>query len=73
MKRGATYGAIAGAVLSGVVVIAASNSSGSCCEQSPTHVTSRQFLGILAAGSAGGALISAFLGYSYHFNGERVK
>jgi hypothetical protein len=73
MKRGATYGAITGAVLSGLAVIAISNSGGACCEQSPTHVTFRQSLGILAAGSAGGTLIGAILGYSYHVNGLRVK
>ena len=73
MKRGATYGAVTGALLSGLVVITISNRSESCCEQSPSRVTFREAVGILAAGSAGGALVGAILGYSYHFKGERVK
>jgi hypothetical protein len=68
MKRGAVYGAITGAVLGGLVVIAISKSGGSCCEQRPARVTFGESVGILAAGSAGGAIIGATLGYSYHFN-----
>jgi hypothetical protein len=70
MKRGTTYGTITGAALSGLVVIAISNRSGSCCEQSPTHVTFRQSVAILAGGSAAGAVIGAMLGYSYHLNNQ---
>jgi hypothetical protein len=73
MKRGATYGAITGVVLSGLAVMAISSTGGSCCEQRPSHVTFRQGAGIFAVGSVGGALVGAILGYSYHFNGERVK
>jgi hypothetical protein len=68
MKRGAVYGAITGGVLGGLVVIAIAKSGGSCCEQSPAHVSFGGGVGIVAAGSAGGALIGATLGYSYHFN-----
>ena len=65
MKRGAMYGAITGAVLGGLVVIAISKSGGSSTEQSPSHLTFGESVGILAAGSAGGALVGATLGYSH--------
>jgi hypothetical protein len=68
MTRGARYGVITGAVLAGATVLLISREGDACCEQPPNHVTFGKSVGIVAAGSALGALVGALLGYSYHFN-----
>jgi hypothetical protein len=73
MKRGATYGAITGAVLAGITAVLISHSGAGCCEQPSKHVTLATSVGIVAAGSALGACVGAVLGYSYHFNRDPAK
>jgi hypothetical protein len=67
VTRGAKYGAITGAILS-VVTIAAIRQSGSCgtAEDPCSHVGTGQSAVILTAGAAGGALVGAMLGWTYH-------
>jgi hypothetical protein len=67
IKRGATYGTISGAALAGLVAIVISRADDNCCERPRSHFTLRQSVGIIALGSAAGAVVGAILGYSYHF------
>jgi len=73
MKRGATYGAITGAVVAGVTAVLISTNGNGCCEQPSNHMTFAKSIGIVAAGTALGAFVGAVLGYSYHFNRDPAK
>lgn len=66
MKRGAVYGAITGAVLSGIAVIAIRSSSCSTAEAPCSHLGNGQSAAVICGGAAAGALIGAILGYTYH-------
>ena len=71
VERGATYGAMSGAALAGLVAVVISRADNGCCERPRNHFTLRQSVGIIALGSAAGGVVGAILGYSYHFNRER--
>ena len=73
MTRGATYGAISGAILAGVGAVLITRNGDRCCEQPSNHLSFGQSVGIVAAGSAVGAFVGAVLGYSYHFNRDPAK
>lgn len=73
MARGATYGAISGAILAGVGAVLITRNGDRCCEQPSNHLSFGQSVGIVAAGSAVGAFVGAVLGYSYHFNRDPAK
>jgi len=70
MRRGAAIGGIAGGVL-GLVAVGAyvwSNTRETCCEQPRRSVRFIQIVNIELVAAAGGAVLGAILGYSYHFN-----
>jgi hypothetical protein len=66
MKKGSKYGAITGAILSGITVIAIRSSGCSTAEAPCTRLGNGQSVAIVGAGAAGGALIGAILGYARH-------
>jgi hypothetical protein len=67
MKRGATFGAVTGVVLSGLVIFALSQDSQRCCDGPTRSPTLGGALRIVSIGAAGGSAVGAFFGFTYHF------
>jgi hypothetical protein len=66
VTRGMKYGAIAGAVLSGITVIAIRSSGCSAGEAPCSHLGNGQTAAVIGAGTVAGTLVGAILGYTYH-------
>src|SRR5262245_23549970 len=66
VKRGGTYGALTGLVLTGLAVLAIEENPSRATE-GVTSLTLRQGLGIVSVGTTTGLAVGSFLGFSYHF------
>jgi len=66
VKRGGTYGAVTGVVLTGLAVLAIKENEDKTTDGF-TPLTMRQGLGIVAGGTATGLAVGSFLGFTYHF------